>query len=141
MTKGGSCIATTGKCIIIGVFDEMSNHTAFGCNDIISLMAKYLVKSSWPIDESQLGSTNSDSWRPYMDNMLIGKGNIAQALICSKEDGLIYCSSNDFKLETYEFAMEKDSGEQVMETVDEIKNLVMVINFYFCIIIFIIIIL
>lgn len=124
ITKGGCCIASAGKCILIGTFDEVSNHTAPGCNEIIGLMAKYLVKSSWPVDESQLGG-NSATWKPYIDNMLIGKGNVAQALICSKEDGAVWCTSApDFKLETYECDIAQEDGTDVKETVDETKNLV-----------------
>ena len=123
ITKGGCCVASAGKCILIGTFDEMSNHTAPGFNEVVGLMAKYLVKSSWPVDESQLGG-NSATWKPYIDNMLIGKGNVAQALICSKEDGTVWCSSaDDFKLETYEAEIAQESGEDVKETVDEMKNI------------------
>ena len=124
ITKGGCCVAVADKCIIIGTFDEMSNHTGPGCNEVVSLMAKYLVKSSWPLDESQLGGSNSATWKPYIENMLLGKGSVANALICSREDGLVFAHSpEEFRLSTYETPITQESGEEVVETVDEMKNL------------------
>lgn len=124
ITKGGCCVAAAGQCIIIGTFDELSNQTSVGCNDIVTLMAGYLTKSEWPTDPSQLGG-NSSTWKPYIENMLIGKGNVDQALILSKDDGTVFSSSSsDFKLCTYEADIAQEDGTDSRETVDEIANVV-----------------
>ena len=126
ITKGGCCVADAGKCILIGTFDEMANHTSVGCNEVVSLMAKYLIKSSWPVDESQLAG-NAATWKPYMENMLLGKGNISQALICSREDGIVWSTSSEgFKLGVYEADIPQEDGTDRKETIDEMKNLIMV---------------
>ena len=104
----------------------MSNQTSVGCNDIVSLMAGYLAKSEWPTDASQLGG-NAATWKPYIDNMLIGKGNIEHAVILSKEDGTVdSTSSAEFKLCTYEADIAQEDGTDIRETVDETANLIQV---------------
>jgi hypothetical protein len=40
-TLGGIAIATTGKVIIIATFDEKKQHTSPGCNENVSMLAKY----------------------------------------------------------------------------------------------------
>lgn len=124
ITKGGCCVAAAGACILIGTFDELSNHTSVGCNELITLMAKYLVKSTWPTDPSQLGGANAATWQPYIDQMLVAKGNVAAALIMSKEDGTVYAKSpTDFCLQTYEADIPQEDGTDRRETVDEMKNI------------------
>lgn len=141
VTKGGACIACAGKCIIIGTFDENAGHTSVGCNEIVTLMAKYLVKSKWPPgQDGEIGSGNSLSWQPYIDTMLVGKGNATQALICSKDTGALWASTPGFSLKTYEAEIPQEDGSDAMETVDEAKNLVQVrkmtlMNFAFAVIV------
>lgn len=103
IAQGGSCIANAGKCVIIATFNEGSGHTSSGCNDVVQLMAKYLCKSTWPQCEEASGggggAEGGASWQPYIDTMLLGKGNVAQALICSKTDGTVFAHSANFQVE------------------------------------------
>ena len=57
--KGGSCVASAGKVIIIGTFNEAKDQTAAACNDTIQLMAKYLLDSTWPSGASDSGAGDS----------------------------------------------------------------------------------
>jgi hypothetical protein len=44
-TLGGIAIANTGKVIIIATFDEKKQHTSPGCNENVSMLAKYFRES------------------------------------------------------------------------------------------------
>jgi hypothetical protein len=98
--KGGCCVASAGKCFIVGTFDELKGHTSAGCNEVIVEMAKYLLQISWPTGTEDPsaggGGIAAASWQPYIESMLVGKGDIDQALICSKTDGTIWASTPDF---------------------------------------------
>lgn len=135
ITRGGCCISAAGKCILIATFDEGQGHTSVGCNEVVQLMAKYLVKSIWPAnaseqegDKSDMSAAvnNADTWKPYVNDMLIGRGSIAQAMICSKEDLKVWASSSDFKLCVYEAEIPQEDGTDKKERVDEARNLLQV---------------
>lgn len=97
--KGGCCIASGGKCIIVGTFDENKGHTSAGCNEVITEMAKYLLQINWPSGTQADASANPTStWQPYIETMLVGKGDISQALICSSADGTLWASTPDFQV-------------------------------------------
>lgn len=86
---GGCCIAHGGKCIVIGTFDETQGHTSPECNDTITLMAMYFSKSDWPVgSEQELVAANGGgvSWNDHIQKVLIGRGNVAEALIFSIHD-------------------------------------------------------
>jgi hypothetical protein len=99
--QGGSCIAHGGKCILIGTYDENKNHSSPECNETITLLARYLSRSTWPTPGSAISSAPADgapaTWQSYIDILLVGKGNIAEALICSSSDGSVLASTQDFK--------------------------------------------
>jgi hypothetical protein len=65
---GGSCIANAGKCIIIATFNEAKNHSSPDCIETVTLMANYLLKSTWPaavagdaqVARSRGGSSSSE---------------------------------------------------------------------------------
>lgn len=124
VTKGGCCVASIGKCILVGTFDENAGHTSVGCNEVVTIMAKYLNKSSWPLGSEASGG--DADWQPYITNMLMNKGTVAHALICSKDDGTIWASSDGFKLQEYEVEIPQEDGSDKLETVNETKNLVKV---------------
>jgi hypothetical protein len=100
--QGGSCIANGGKCILIGTYDENKNHSSPECNETITLLARYLSKSTWPAPGSAPSSGPVDgapaTWQSYIDILLVGKGNIAEALICSAADGSVLASTDKFKV-------------------------------------------
>lgn len=100
--QGGSCIADGGKCILIGTFDEGKGHNSAFCNETITLMAAYFAKSDWPKESVAAFTVPSGpaSWQDYIQKMLIGKGNVAQALIFSMKDGAILGNSSDFTVST-----------------------------------------
>jgi hypothetical protein len=52
LQKGGSCIATGGKCILVATFSELKGHSAAGCNETVIEMAKYLSQVSWREDRN-----------------------------------------------------------------------------------------
>lgn len=95
VTQGGSCIVHAGRCILIATFSESKGHTSAGCNEILRLMGNYLCKSSWPEDDK--GATGAGpSWQLYIEKMLVGKGNVTQAMILSKHDGKVFAATTGF---------------------------------------------
>jgi len=131
--QGGSCLAHAGKCILIATFSEIAGHTSVGCNEVLQLMAKYLADSTWPEGlegsiDNPISGDGTITWQPYIDTMLIGKGNVSQALICSKVDGKIWASTPDFALKIYEADIAQDDGTDKKETVNESKNLLTLMN-------------
>lgn len=99
--KGGCCIAAAGKCIIVGTFDELKGHSSSGCNEVIVEMAKYLLQITWPTGVEEAAPEGSaamstSSWQPYVETMLVGKGDIDNCLICSNTDGTVWASTPDF---------------------------------------------
>ena len=40
--KGGCCIAASNTAIVIGMFNELKQHTSAGCNTNVTELAKYL---------------------------------------------------------------------------------------------------
>lgn len=133
VTKGGSCIATAGKCILIATHTEQKGHSAAACNETVLEMAKYLAHTTWPTAEliarDASGSINGGSdWQPFINEMLLGRGNILDALICNKDDGTVYASSPGFTLQSYHMNIEQEDGTETSERVDEAKNLVMLMK-------------
>lgn len=127
--KGGCGVFGAGKCIIVATFDETKGHTSAGCNNVLSEVAKHLLQASWPTSEVPLndsggGASGAASWEPYIKEMLLAKGNIAQALICSKTDGTLFASTPGFQLKTYQAEIAQEDGTDVMETVNEAANIV-----------------
>jgi hypothetical protein len=95
------------------------------------MMARYLNKSTWP--DGEAGSANvvttggdaaGATWQPYIDKMLIAKGDIEEACICSATDGTVFASTKDFQIQVYEAEIPQEDGTDRLETVDEKKNLV-----------------
>lgn len=98
---GGSCVANGGKCFLVATYNEVKGHTSPACNETITLMARYFAKSTWPTGNPSADSDSKQApanWQSYVDMLLIGKGNIAQALICSAADGTVLAASDDFKV-------------------------------------------
>jgi len=125
---GGSCIADGGRCVVIGTFSEAKNQTSTDCNDLVMLMARYLKESTWPDGmaegEADGSSGGSKTWQPFIDSMLVGKGNISEALICNKADGKVWASTKGFALQSYEALVMQDDGSEVNMPIDEAKALV-----------------
>jgi hypothetical protein len=101
--QGGSCVANGGKCILIATYNETKGHNSPDCNETITLMARYLAKSTWPLAGAATTTQESKpqtaaSWQSYVDVLLVGKGNIAQALICSSADGSVLAATDGFKV-------------------------------------------
>ena len=118
--QGGSCVLGAGKCIIIATFSEAKGHTAAACNQLVRLMAVYLFKSTWPDGDegTVIASGSVASWQSYIDQMLIAKGNIAQALICAKADGALWASTPEFGVSfTMKLILEPFNGAIVDTTV------------------------
>lgn len=130
--QGGSCIADGGRCIVIGTFSELKNQNSTDCNDLVTLMARYLKDSTWPngLKEGDVDASSggSKTWQPFIDTMLIGKGNVAQAMICNRIDGKLWASTKDFALQCYEAGIEQDDGTEVMTPIDESKGIVSLMN-------------
>ena len=134
VSKGGCCIAVCGPCILIGTFNENKGHTSSGCNNVITLMARHLLRAPWkkndkPSENNSSGNgqgnnkTGTSDWQSYIDIILVGKGNVSEALICSASDGKIWASTQGFELKKYEGAILDEEGNENMETIDETKNL------------------
>ena len=146
--KGGSCVASAGKVIIIGQFSELKNQTAAECNDTIQAMARYLHGSVWPdTSGGNASSANSTlaskvSWQPFCEQVLIGKGNTKECLICSKATGAVYATAtldsiqaakagksgtdiqSKFTLKKYETEMPQEDGTDKLTTIDEASAIV-----------------
>jgi len=148
--QGGSCVADAGRCILVGTFSEAKNQTSQACNDLITLMSRYLKDSTWPdgaegsaAAQAAAGGVNkttgeivsaesssSKTWQPFVDTMLIAKGNVTEALICAKSDGKMWASSNaeTFSLKTYEAEVTQEDGSDKLTLIEEAKNLTSLMN-------------
>lgn len=130
--QGGACVADGGRCIVIGTFSEAKNQTSADANDLVMLMARYLKESSWPdgINEGDAdkSSGGAKTWQPFIDAMLVGKGNVAQALICSRVEGKVWASTKGFGLQSYEAEVMQEDGSEKMTPIDETKALVTLMN-------------
>jgi len=51
---GGSCIANAGRCILIASFNEAKNHKSPDCIETVTLLANYILKSTWPTGDATL---------------------------------------------------------------------------------------
>jgi len=106
------------------------------------LIARYLNKSVWP-NRNDGESSNDDNgsgggsdkntasasssaaptWQAYIDTMLVGKGNVAQAMIIDCKTGKLLASTPDFQLKTYETEIAQEDGTDKVEMVDEYQNI------------------
>jgi len=122
---GGSCVADGGRCIVIGTFSEAKSQNSSDCNDLVTLMARYLKESTWPdgMAEGEVDNASGgrNTWQPFIDSMLVGKGNVAEALICSKSDGRLWASTKNFSLQKYEAMVMQDDGTEKNTLIDETK--------------------
>ena len=75
--KGGCCVTSAGKVILIGTFNETKGQTASECNDTIELYARYLATSTWPDGSEGTAQSTPEqakrTWQPFADMLLIGK--------------------------------------------------------------------
>eukprot|EP01041_Mallomonas_annulata_P007153 gene7153-14567_t len=132
--KGGCGIFGTQKCILVGTFDETKGHTSAACNNVLTEVAKHLAASTWPTSELSLSDSGSSgpsgaaTWMPYIQTMLVAKGHIQHALICSKTDGTLFAATPGFELKTYETEIPQEDGTDKMETVNEAANLAMLMK-------------
>ena len=99
--KTGCGLFGAGKCILIATFDESKGHTSAGCNNTVGEVAKHLLQAAWPssavpVNDTGGGASGAASWEPYIKDMLLAKGNIAHALICSKTDGTMFANTPGF---------------------------------------------
>jgi hypothetical protein len=112
--NGGACIANAGKCTLIGTFSEAKNHSSPECNETIQQMAMYLNKSSWPDKDDLPGGggggsgggavdAGSVNWQTHVDKALVGRGNIADAMIIAADTLEILASTADFKVMKQKF--------------------------------------
>ncbi len=99
---GGACVANGGKVILIGTFNELKNHTSPQCNEVITMMAMYLAKSTWPTGTEAGGggggAGGSTNWQQHVDKALVGRGNVAEAMIIEKDTGNELASTPDFQV-------------------------------------------
>jgi len=104
------------------------------------LIARYLNKSVWPnrndgessnddngsgggSDKNTASSSSAPTWQAYIDTMLVGKGNVAQAMIIDCKTGKLLASTPDFQLKTYETEIAQEDGTDKVEMVDEYQNI------------------
>ena len=109
-------------------------------NETITLIARYLNKSVWPnrndgessnddngsgggSDKNTASSSSAPTWQAYIDTMLVGKGNVAQAMIIDCKTGKLLASTPDFQLKTYETEIAQEDGTDKVEMVDEYQNI------------------
>jgi hypothetical protein len=123
--QGGSCVACAGKCIVIGTFNEAKGHSSPPCNETVTMIAAYLSKSVWPNrkDGEPAGGAPAPSWEVYVSTMMIGKGNMLDAMIIEVADGKILASTPNFTLQKYETEIPQEDGTDKMEMVDELANI------------------
>ena len=97
---GGSCIVNAGKCILIATYNEAKGHNSPDCNETITLIGRYLFKSTWPVgkDVENSQDNSSPTWKSYIDKLIIGKGGVSQAIICKSVDGTLLAATDDFKV-------------------------------------------
>jgi hypothetical protein len=65
------------------------------------MMARHLIKATWPEKSLTPAQATSDSWQSYVDQLLIGKGNVAEALICSADTGTVLGSTTNFEVSAF----------------------------------------
>ena len=148
---GGACVANAGKCIIIGTFNEVNGHTSPACNETVTMMAGYLKKSNWPDRLEAVGGVNSGgdtgafpsgdgstaagaggspngsvTWQKYVDVLMVGKGNVDQALIIEISNSKVLASTANCSLQVYEAEIPQEDGTDKTETVNEVKNIIQV---------------
>jgi len=62
------------------------------------MMAKHLLKVPWPAINLTVSQASSESWQSYIDQLLVGKGNVSEALICTADAGTILASTTNFEV-------------------------------------------
>ena len=84
----------------MGTFDELKGHSSAGCNEVIVEMAKYLLQIVWPEGTQESGASSggmsASAWQPFIETMLLAKGDVERAIICSKTDGVVWAATPDF---------------------------------------------
>lgn len=137
--KGGCCVASAGKVIVIGTFSETKGQTASDCNDTIELYARYLATSTWPDGSEGTAQSTPEqakrTWQPFADLLLVGKGDINECMVCRKSDALPYASASadknkpcDFGLKKYEAEVPQEDGTDKLMPIDEIGALLRLMN-------------
>eukprot|EP01035_Chromulina_nebulosa_P021873 gene21873-28315_t len=138
--QAGACITNAGKCILIAFYSEAKKHIPSACNEMLRLMAIYLYKSVWPIDEKSnsnanaipsiqsSGSANSSGLQTQLDSLVLSKDVVATAGIIAKETGKILAMSSNFKLDNYDTEIPQEDGSDKLESVDECKNILELMN-------------
>ena len=133
--KGGCCVAGAGKVILVGTFSEAKGQNAADCNDTIELYARYLSMSVWPDGSEGTAQSTPEqaklTWQPFVDLLLIGKGDVNECLICRRSDGLLYAngaagekSENvTFNLQKYEAEVAQEDGTDKLTAIDEVGAL------------------
>lgn len=74
-------------------------------------------------DKNTASSSSAPTWQAYIDTMLVGKGNVAQAMIIDCKTGKLLASTPDFQLKTYETEIAQEDGTDKVEMVDEYQNI------------------
>jgi hypothetical protein len=141
--KGGACVAGAGKVIIVGTFNEAKGQNASDCNDTIEQYARFLATSTWPDGSEGTAQSTPEqakrTWQPFVDLLLIGKGDINECLICRKSDALVYAvgsadSSKEgsdpptFGLKKYEAEVAQEDGTDKLMPIDEIGSMLRLMN-------------
>ena len=128
--KGGCCVAGASRVVLIGTFNEGKGQSASECNDTIELYARYLSTSMWPDGSEGTAQSTPEqaklTWQPFVDLLMIGKGDVDQCLICRKTDGLLYANGGDgtFSLQKYETEVAQEDGTDKMTPIDEAGALI-----------------
>ena len=68
-------------------------------------------------------SSSAPTWQAYIDTMLVGKGNVAHAMIIDCKTGKLLASTPDFQLKTYETEIAQEDGTDKVEMVNEYQNI------------------
>jgi hypothetical protein len=84
-------------------------------------MARYFNKSTWPTEGAEV-DVSPVTWNTYIEKLLVGKGDIAQALIVLKDAGKVLAATPDFELKTYDAEIAQEDGTDKSETVNEPQN-------------------
>lgn len=72
---------------------------------------------------TEASSSSAPTWQAYIDTMLVGKGNVAHAMIIDCKTGKLLASTPEFQLKTYETEIAQEDGTDKLEMVDEYQNI------------------
>ena len=68
--------------------------------------------------------TMSEEWQPYLDEYLVGKGNVAHAAIMSYPDGAVLAYSEGFFPQAYQADTYDEAGNEIKIDVDETASII-----------------